>query len=218
MKVEHSVLIDRPVGDVFKYVTTYERHPGWRIETEERKRPPVTFQPRPSPSTTPAPTFTVSPSPTSTVTPTPSPLPVPTRSPTPAPRPTATVTEGDLVVIRFPDRKGKPAYIAHWTVEVEPGELAAVEYPLVAGDSLEISLFMGTELEGATLDYAYIEAPGGERIVEHRDFSRSWNGEALAPTGGAYRIYFDNVDGVATKTMHLLITYHTPAPGSRTPD
>ncbi len=24
MKVEHSVLIDRPVGDVFKYVTTYD--------------------------------------------------------------------------------------------------------------------------------------------------------------------------------------------------
>jgi uncharacterized protein YndB with AHSA1/START domain len=35
VKVEHSVVIDRPVEDVFRYVTTYERHPEWRIETEQ---------------------------------------------------------------------------------------------------------------------------------------------------------------------------------------
>jgi uncharacterized protein YndB with AHSA1/START domain len=34
-RVEHSVVIDRPVEDVFRYVTTYERHPEWCTETEE---------------------------------------------------------------------------------------------------------------------------------------------------------------------------------------
>ena len=125
--------------------------------------------------------------------------------------------DGDLLVIKFPDRKGNPAYIAHWTVHVEPRTVAYVEYPFLRGDDLEISMFLGIDELDSTLRQAYLEAPDGERLVELSDFSRSWNGDAVAPSSGTHRVYFDNSDGDVPKVMHVLITYHRAAPGAIIP-
>jgi hypothetical protein len=123
--------------------------------------------------------------------------------------------EGELVVIRWPDLQGNPAIIAHWTIDVEPRTLAMVEYPFVAGDNLEISMFLGIDELGSTLDRTYMEAPNGEVLVDLSDFSKTWNGEATTTVDGTYRVYFDNVDSDDPKDMHVLITYHVPAPGTK---
>ena len=123
--------------------------------------------------------------------------------------------EGDLVVIRWLDRLGNPAIIAHWTVDVEARTLVMVEYPFVASDNLEISMFLGIDELGSTLDRTYMEAPNGEVKVDLSDFSKTWNGEATTTVDGTYRVYFDNADSDDPKDMHVLITYHIPAPGTK---
>lgn len=184
--------------------------------TSEAERPSA---PTPTPSRQVDGTSTPTPEPTRT--PTAFPIVTATALATPTPMPSPTVTpvlmDGDLLVIKFPDRKGNPAYIAHWTVHVEPRTVAYVEYPFLRGDDLEISMFLGIDELDSTLRQAYLEAPDGERLVELSDFSRSWNGDAVAPSSGTHRVYFDNSDGDVPKVMHVLITYHRAAPGAIIP-
>ena len=182
----------------------------------------ATGTPTPAPFPSASPTFepTPPPTPSPTVVPEPpsTPTPVPSTSPTPLPTPVPVLPvlkEGELVVIRWPDLQGNPAIIAHWTIDVEARTLAMVEYPFVAGDNLEISMFLGIDELGSTLDRTYMEAPNGEVLVDLSDFSKTWNGEATTTVDGTYRVYFDNADSDDPKDMHLLITYHIPAPGTK---
>jgi len=168
--------------------------------------------PTSEPAPPPAPSTTAVPEPPST--PTPAPSVSPTPLPTPAPV-LPVLKEGELVVIRWPDLQGNPAIIAHWTIDVEARTLAMVEYPFVAGDNLEISMFLGTDELGSTLNRTYMEAPNGEVLVDLADFSKTWNGEATTTVDGTYRVYFDNADSDDPKDMHVLITYHIPAPGTK---
>lgn len=187
--------------------------------------PTPTPTPTPKPTAVPIPTPTPPPSPTATPKPTPSPIPTPTLtptlrpspSPTPSPTPSPVLKEGLLAVVRFRDRAGEPALVAHWTVDVEAGELVAIEYPFIGGDNLELSVFMGSEEGGAVLRGTYMAAPDGDRLFDLHDFSSSWNGDAVAPLDGTYRIYFDNTTAETPKVMHTLVTYHRRAPGSKPP-
>lgn len=197
---------------------------------------PTTVPPSPTPqaTATPVPTATPSPVPspapspprppptaTPTSAPTPAPPPTPTASatavPSPTPTPTPIVTDGELVVIRFQDRRGAPAFVAHWTVELEPGMLAAIEYPFVAGDDLEISVVMGLDALGTRLRLAYMEGPDRGRLVQHEDFQRPQNTDVAVEAGGLHRFYFDNTSNEVPMVAHLLITYHEAAPGSVIP-
>ena len=184
--------------------------------TSEAKRPSA---PTPTPSRQVDGTSTPTPEPTRTPTAFPIVTATALAAPTPTPSPTVTpvLMDGDLLVIRFPDRKGNPAYIAHWTVHVEPRTVAYIEYPFLSGDDLEISMFLGIDELDSTLRQAYLEAPDGERLVELSDFSRSWNGDAVTRSSGTHRAYFDNSDGDVPKVMHVLITYHRAAPGAIIP-
>ncbi len=182
--------------------------------------PTATPSPVPSPSERrPSPT----PLPAATASPTPSPTPTPTAtatavpSPTPAASPTPAITEGELVVIRFQDRRGSPAFVAHWIVDLEPGALAAIEYPFVAGDDLEISVVMGLDALGTRLRLAYMEGPDRGRLVQHEDFQRPQNTDVAVEAGGLHRFYFDNTSSEVHMVAHLLITYHEAAPGSVIP-
>ena len=76
-------------------------------------------------------------------------------------------------------------------------------------------MFLGNDVLGSTLRRTYIEAPNGERLVERSDFSSTWNVKATTPVDGTYRVYFDNTDSDVPKDMHVLITYHMPAPGTK---
>ena len=173
--------------------------------------PMFTPTPAPLPSVTPTATPTLARAPT----PVPSPTHTPVPSPTPTPAPEPVITEGDLLVIRFLDRKGNSAFVAHWTVHIEGGMLAVIEYPFVEGDRLEMSLFISIGEPGITLNLTYMEAPNGERLVEFKDFAGTWHGEVVTVSDGVYRLYFDNTDDETPKVMHALITYHTSAPGAR---
>ena len=192
-----------------------------------------TPRPSPTPTTTPtplptetlkptlAPTLTPTATPTSTATPTPTPTATaevtPQPSPTPTTPPIPILKDGQLVVIRFPDNRGNPALIAHWIVDVEPRELAMVEYPFLLDDRLEISIYINPEKPGTTLDRTYIETPAGERFVTAENFERPWQGEAMTTSNGTYGIFFDNTQGDGHQEMHVLITYHKEAPGSQPP-
>lgn len=197
---------------------------------------PLTDAPvSPTPTLTPTLTATATASPTATATPTPpraptatpteSPTPTPTltvaptvtRTPSPSPTMTPVVSGGDLIVIRFPDRKGNPAFLAHWTVHVEPRTRAAVKYPFAGGDSLELTLSAGAEKGSGELGLSYFESSDSGRLLEFADFEGLWNGETTIPSDGTYGFYFDNADGDVRLTVHLLITYHTAAPGSKLP-
>ena len=185
-------------------------------------KPTVTSGPSPPPTPT---AFAATLTPPSITQPTDTPVPTPTLpstpvallTPSPSPTPIPILTEGNLVVIKFPDSRGNPAFIAHWIVHVEPGALMVIEYPFVADDRLEVSSFMGFPGPGITLKQTYIESPDGQRLVELKDFSRSWRGEIITRLNGTYRVYFDNTGGDASREMHLLITYHTSALGSQAP-
>ena len=100
---------------------------------------------------------------------------------------------------------------------MQPGELVVIEYPFVEGDNLELSVFMGSEEGAAVLRQTYMAAPDGERLFDLHDFSKSWNGDAVTPSNGTYRIYFDNTTADTPKVMHALVTYHKRAPGSKPP-
>ena len=168
-------------------------------------------------ATTVPPTGTPTAVPRATATPPPSATPQPTRTPTPTPSPTSTPTpapvmlEGSLTVIEYPDRKGNPARIAHWIVGVPAGVVGIVEYPFLADDRLEISVY------GGRIALTYMDAPDGARLVELRHLQKAWNGEATSTVDGDYGFYFDNTGGDEEMEMHLLITYHEYAPGSVTP-
>lgn len=113
---------------------------------------------------------------------------------------------GDIIILRYRDREKQPAMVAHWSMDVRPGELALVDYPFVGGDKLEMSLF------GNRLDLAYMEAPSGKRILELEDILRPWRGDVAAEEDGWYRIYLDNTQGDSIKNMHVIVTYHDEAP------
>ena len=181
----------------------------------------------PSPTVTPSQTSAPTLQPTLTLTPEPTPTPtaVPTPTATATPRPTATptlvpltpmLTDGRLAVIRFRDRDGDPAIVAHWIVDVEPDTLMLVEYPFTAGDELE--LFMGSKKPDSTLALTYMEAPDGERMFEIAKFADVYRSDAVARLDGTYRFYFNNSGNDAANTMHLLVTYHKTAPGSEIPE
>jgi hypothetical protein len=118
------------------------------------------------------------------------------------------------VVISFPDKKGNPAFIAHWTIELDPGEFTLTKYPLVAEDDLEISMFFAFHLEETPTGVAYIEDPRGNRIVDVKAFTDKGIKDTKTEFSGMYSIYVDNTQSTHPVTMHLLITYHVPAPGS----
>ena len=96
-------------------------------------------------------------------------------------------------------------------MDVSPGELAAIEYPFVEQDRLEVSLY------GSPITQSYLESPAGTRLIQVEGLSKPWNGETTTESDGVYRFYFDNTGGGEHKEMHLLITYHEPAPGSIVP-
>ena len=187
----------------------------------QTRTPTAAHTPLPTLQPTSSPVGTVRPSSTPTLVPTPTSTAVPTSASVPAPIVTPTLepgaesvpvlTEGSLVVIRYPDLSGNPALIAHWIIDVDAGVLGVVEYPFVAGDNLEISVY------GKPIQHTYMESPDGSRLVDLDDLARSWNGEARAESNGTYRFYFDNTEGDELKQMHLLITYHESAEGSVLP-
>ena len=190
----------------------------------------VTLTPSPTPARiTPTPTSPSqptepppSPSATPTLAPTPTLVPTPTNPPTPeTPSPTPTIepvlTQGDLQVVRFKDRKGEPALVAHWTVDVEPESLSLIEYPFLDGDQLEFQLAMGCYTERCNPVRTFMEAPNGERLFYLEELSSSWLGLADTVGDGTYRVYFDNTFSDEPKIVHFLVTYHMPAPGSKLP-
>ena len=76
---------------------------------------------------------------------------------------TLTGGEGDIIILRHTDRDMQPAMVAHWSLNVEPGELMLVDYPFLSGDNLEMSIF------GSRLDLVYMESPSGRRMLELKD-------------------------------------------------
>ena len=113
---------------------------------------------------------------------------------------------GEIIILRYKDRQGNPAMVAHWSMDIDPGKLALIDYPFVSGDILEMSAF------GHRIDLVYMESPSGERILELENFLRPWRGDITATEDGWYRIYLDNTNGDTTKNMHVIIKYHDEAP------
>ena len=90
--------------------------------------------------------------------------------------------------------------------------MTMIEHPFVEGDYLEISIYISLS---ETLSQTYVETPNGERLVGVNDLSHPWNVQAVIPSDGTYRVYFDNIDSEEPKEIHVLITYHEIAPGSK---
>ena len=165
---------------------------------------PQPTEPPPSPSATPTIASTPTPTPTS------APLPE-----TPSSTIEPVLTEGALQVIRFKDRKGEPALVAHWTVDVEPESLSIIEYPFLDGDQLEFQLAMGCYTETCNPVRIFMEAPNGERLFYLEELSSSWLGLADTVGDGTYRVYFDNTFSDEPQIVHFIVIYHMPAPGSK---
>ena len=195
--------------------------------------PDASSQPTPSPAaaTEAAPTLIPLPTPTTMATALPTsaaiptatvaspstPEPVPALTPTPTPSPAPLRKFQDPPVIRWPDSYDRPAFIVHWTVPVEAGITAFVEYPFIGDDELELSVSFDQEFESEILKNTVFEAPAGDVLVSTGLVELLWESEVVAPVSGRYRFYFDNTGNKGYVTVHLLVTYHEPGPGTFVP-
>jgi len=170
---------------------------------------------RPAATATASPTRTSTPTPSMAASPTPEPTFVPARTSAPSPAPVR--KEQDPPVIRWPDSYDRPAFIAHWTIPVEAGITAFIEYPFVGDDELELSVSFDQEFENERLKNTTFEAPAGDTLVATGLVELLWEYEVVAPASGRYRFYFDNTGNEGYVTVHLLVTYHTPGPGTFVP-
>ena len=214
---------------------TPTRTPTRTATATQSPTPTVTQALAASPTPLPSPTATLSPpTPAPTLQPTPSPSPIPP-APTPTQSPIPTVTtpsktpiaesgQGaatfewveDAPVIEFPDWKGLPAYIIHWTVYARPNALTVVKYPFVAGDTLQIDITV--EIEGRLSELSgFALFASDTTILETGLINGLYLVRDITATGGEHLFSFDNSKDSRGKTVHLLVTYHEIAPGAKAP-